>query len=127
MTRPLYDHLNRFSRVLIAGMVCGCLQLSANGKVAPSNIIVEGGYSVNARAIGLDFPTAIALSADTLWVSEGGFVPGFPPKVKRIGANGDVSTILRGDMLPAGTLMGPLHRCYIPRRVVMDYAQAKWS
>lgn len=43
-----------------------------------------------------------------MWVSEAGFFPGFPPKVKQIDANGNVTTILSAGQLPSGQFEGPL-------------------
>jgi hypothetical protein len=77
---------------------------------AAGNVTVQGGYSLTAFARGLDYPTAIAVSNTfpmTVWVAEGGFLPGFPPKVKRVDANGTVTTILSGTQLP-GRFEGPL-------------------
>jgi hypothetical protein len=84
------------------------LVVSAQGPPR-QNFAVHGGYSMTRFAGGLDFPTSIALSADSMWVGEAGFPPLFlVPKIRRIGPGGAVTTILSADQLPAGTLMGPL-------------------
>ena len=46
------------------------------------NVSVPPGYFLHAITTGLDFPTAIATSANKIWVSEAGILPGFPAKVK---------------------------------------------
>jgi glucose/arabinose dehydrogenase len=74
----------------------------------PSNVKLPAGYKLTALATGFDFPTAIGLTTDTIWVTEGGFAPGFAPKVKQIDSEGSVTTVLSGDMLPVGKLIGPL-------------------
>src|SRR5215471_15083129 len=57
----------------------------------PSNVITPTGYSITAVACGLNFPTAMTLQGDTIWVTEEGVAaapPGIPvaspPKVKQI-------------------------------------------
>ena len=41
----------------------------------PTNIIVPSGYTITAVATGLNFPTAISLQGDSIWVAEGGTSP----------------------------------------------------
>ena len=38
----------------------------------PSNVVTPAGYSVAAVACGLNFPTAMTLQGDTIWVTEEG-------------------------------------------------------
>jgi glucose/arabinose dehydrogenase len=72
------------------------------------NVSIEPGYFLQALTDGLDFPTAVATSSDQTWISEAGFLPGFPPKIKEISASGQATTILSGTQLAAGRLEGPL-------------------
>ena len=72
------------------------------------NVSVPPGYFLHAITTGLDFPTAIATSANKIWVSEAGILPGFPAKVKQVNTGGTVTTVLSGTDLPAGRLEGPL-------------------
>jgi hypothetical protein len=74
---------------------------------AAANASVPPGYFLQPLATGLDFPTAIASSAEGIWVAEAGVVPGFPPTVKRIDPDGGATMILSGDQL-GSRLMGPL-------------------
>jgi hypothetical protein len=80
----------------------------------PSNVATPAGYSITAFACGLDFPTAMTLQGDTIWVTEEGVDPNptvpthSPPKVKQIDNMGTVTTRLTADQLPAGTLLPPL-------------------
>jgi hypothetical protein len=98
--------------VHITGLIA--FSVAAAWAAAPENdagnVRVQGGYSLQALARGLDFPTAVAFSNTStggVWVAEGGFLPGFAPKVKQIGPNGTVTTILSGTQLP-GRFEGPL-------------------
>jgi hypothetical protein len=63
---------------------------------------------MTAVASGLNFPTALTLMGDTVWVTEGGLSPSTPPGVKEIDQKGNVKTVLTSAMLPAGTLVSPL-------------------
>ena len=80
--------------------------LLAQTRTVPSNVRVQGGYSMTAIATGLSFPTAVAYSHNRIWVSEAGL--GTPPAVVEIENNFNTSTILSGDMLPSGRFLGPL-------------------
>ena len=80
--------------------------LLAQTRTVPSNVRVQGGYSMTAIATGLSFPTAVAYSHNRIWVSEAGL--GTPPAVVEIENNLNTSTILSGDMLPSGKFLGPL-------------------
>jgi hypothetical protein len=46
---------------------------------APENVVVPDGYSLQAFATGLTFPTAITFSNNDVWVSESGPTPGTVP------------------------------------------------
>src|SRR5215216_5781006 len=72
------------------------------------NVTLPSGYFLVPLAMDLDFPTALATSDDMVWVSEAGAFPGFLPTVKQIDLDGNVTTILSADQLPAGTFEGPL-------------------
>jgi hypothetical protein len=48
-----------------------------------SNVVTPTGYSITAVACGLNFPTAMTLQGDTIWVTEEGTATS-PPKVKQI-------------------------------------------
>ncbi len=79
----------------------------SQGFGAVSNATVPPGYFLVPVAESLDFPTAVAVSDDAIWVSEGGFLPGFSPKVKRIDADGSATTVLDGADF-GDRLLGPL-------------------
>jgi glucose/arabinose dehydrogenase len=102
------------SRSLIAYfriLVCSCCAASlihAQPAIAPSNVLLQAGYSISALATNLDFPTALTTSLDTIWVAEAGFLPGSVPKVKTISSSNVIATVLSGDMLPPGKFLGPL-------------------
>src|SRR5258708_20683157 len=73
----------------------------------PSNVAIQPGYSMTAVATGLNFPTAMTLFGDTIWVTEEGTASS-PPAVKRIDNKGNVTTQLTATQLPAGSLVSPL-------------------
>lgn len=86
----------------------GDLSMNRDNSANPvANASVPPGYFLEAVSTGLDFPTAVATSEAGIWVAEAGILPGFPPKVKRINADGSSATILSGDEL-GDRLMGPL-------------------
>jgi hypothetical protein len=79
-------------------------------RAQPSNVVLLPGYSMTAVATGLNFPTAMTLQGDTIWVTEEGITTPVvsPPAVKQIDNKGNVTTKLTADQLPAGTLVSPL-------------------
>jgi len=76
----------------------------------PSNVVTPAGYSITAVACGLNFPTAMTLQGDTIWITEEGITTPVvsPPAVKKIDNMGNVTTILTATDLPNGTLVSPL-------------------
>jgi hypothetical protein len=58
-------------------------------------------------ACGLNFPTAMTLGGDEIWVTEEGTASS-PPAVRQIDNKGTITTILTASQLPAGTLVSPL-------------------
>lgn len=83
----------------------------ALGQGGPPFVSVPPGFGLVLHTSGLDFPTAIEFAGSNLWITEGGFLPGVAPKIKRIdGAPGSTTavTILSGPDLPPGALLGPL-------------------
>jgi glucose/arabinose dehydrogenase len=86
--------------------LCICALANAQTRTIPSNVRLPGGYSMTAVAAGLNFPTAIAISNDKLWVAEAGAFPGTVPTIKQIDNSGAITTILTGSDV-AG-LLGPL-------------------
>jgi glucose/arabinose dehydrogenase len=95
--------------VTLALWLCLSAQESFGTKPRPDNVKIHGGYSMEALARSLDYPTAIAFCSDKIWVCEAGVIdPSLPPKIKQIDSAGNVTTILSADMLPAGTFLGPL-------------------
>ncbi len=93
---------SRFAVAALAAAISGPV-LAAT---APTNVTIPAGYSMTAVATGLNFPTAMTFFGDTIWVTEAGI--GGSPAVKTIGRNGNVETVFKADMLPAGTLVSPL-------------------
>ncbi len=79
----------------------------SSGFGAVTNAQVPPGYFLAPIARGLDFPTAVAMSDDQIWVAEAGILPGMPPKVKEIDASGQTTTILDGSQM-GSRLLGPL-------------------
>jgi hypothetical protein len=75
-------------------------------RAQPSNVVLPSGYSMTAVATGLNFPTAMTLQVDTIWVTEEGTAAS-PPAVKQIDNMGNVTTKLTATMLPAGSLVSP--------------------
>jgi hypothetical protein len=73
----------------------------------PSNVVTLPGYSITAVACGLNFPTAMTLQSDTIWVTEEGTASS-PPAVKKIDNMGNVTTMLTASMLPTGSVVSPL-------------------
>ena len=71
----------------------------------PSNVVIAPGYSMTAVATSLNFPTAMTLYGDTIWVTEAG-IAGLPT-VKQIDTAGNVTTKLTAAMLPTGKLVAP--------------------
>jgi hypothetical protein len=69
-----------------------------------SNAVIPPGYAMTAVATGLNFPTAMTLFDDTIWVTEEGTATS-PPAVKQIDRNGNVTTMLTATMLQAGTIV----------------------
>lgn len=70
------------------------------------NIDIEDGFEIQSLVTGLDFPTAVALSGDRMWVSESGIAP--PPTIKEVDAQGNATVLLSAAELPEGTLVPPL-------------------
>jgi ABC-type sugar transport system substrate-binding protein len=60
----------------------------------PTNVVITPGYGMSAVATGLNFPTAITLQGDSIWVAEGG-IAGTPPAVKQVDKDGHVTTVLQ--------------------------------
>ncbi len=87
-------------------VMAAALPIAAQTTITATNATIPAGYSMTAVATGLNFPTAMTFSGDTIWVSEGGI--GGLPAVKTIDNKGTVETVLTADMLPAGTLVSPL-------------------
>ncbi len=54
----------------------------------------------------MNFPTAITLQGDSIWVTEAGIVT--PPAVKVIDHKGKVTTVLTSSMLPSGVFVAPV-------------------
>ncbi len=79
----------------------------SSGVGAVANASVPPGYFLVPAARGLDFPTAVAMSGDRIWVAEAGVMAGLPPKVKRIDEDGTATTILDGSAM-GSRLLGPL-------------------
>ncbi|ACL62919.1 glucose/sorbosone dehydrogenase-like protein [Methylobacterium nodulans] len=75
---------------------------------SPENVVLPDGYSLQAFATGLTFPTAITFSNDQVWVSESGPTPDTVPQVVQIGPDGHPIPVLSSDQLPAGVLAGPI-------------------
>jgi len=76
---------------------------------AASNVQIRRGYSLQAIATGLNFPTAITFgSRQRIWVSESGFMPPLVPRVLQINRDGTTTPVLSGDQLPTGMFEGPL-------------------
>jgi glucose/arabinose dehydrogenase len=75
---------------------------------APENVIVPDGYSLQAFATGLTFPTAVTFSNDHVWVSESGPTPDTVPQIVKIGPDGHPIPVLSPDQLPTGVLAGPI-------------------
>lgn len=80
----------------------------ASGQGVQHGATVPSGYFLEPLAIGFDYPTGVAFAGESLWVTEAGFMPDMPPKVKRVSRQGQVTTILTPDDLPMGAFMGPL-------------------
>jgi hypothetical protein len=74
---------------------------------APPNVVIPEGYSLTAVATGLNFPTAMTLFGDTIWVTEMGTATS-PAAVKEIDSGGNIRTMLTAAELPDGTLVSPL-------------------
>jgi len=73
---------------------------------APSNVLISQDYNMTAVATGLNFPSALTLQGDSIWVVEAGLTT--PPAVKQIDNKGNVTTVLTPGMLPAGVLVSPV-------------------
>jgi len=73
----------------------------------PTNVVITPGYGMSAVATGLNFPTAITLQGDSIWVAEGG-IAGTPPAVKQVDKDGHVTTVLQATDLASGVLVSPL-------------------
>ena len=86
-------------------LVTGLSMLAAT---APTNVTIPSGYTMTAAATGLNFPTALTLMGDTIWVTEAGLSAAIPPAVKEVDNKGNVTAVLTSSMLPSGTLVGPL-------------------
>jgi glucose/arabinose dehydrogenase len=94
-------------RVMTAVLVvCWCAAAAAQTRRVPSNVQIHGGYSMEALATGLSFPTAVAVSGTRVWVAEAGFLPSTVPVIKQIDQNGTATPILSGTDVPG--LLGPL-------------------
>lgn len=61
---------------------------------------------MSALAVGLNFPTAVAVSGSRVWVAEAGFLPSSVPAVKEIDQAGNARSILTGSDVTG--LVGPL-------------------
>ncbi len=92
--------------VLLAAAVLSIALPAQTPAGAPSNVVIEPGYSMTAVATGLNFPTAMTFYGDTIWVTEAGI--GGLPAVKQIDNKGDVTTMLTSAMLPSGKLVAPV-------------------
>ncbi|WP_245266710.1 sorbosone dehydrogenase family protein [Bradyrhizobium sp. WSM1743] len=77
-------------------------------QLTPENVIVPEGYSLQAFATGLTFPTAITFSDGHVWVSESGATPNTVPEIVQIGSDGHPIPVLASNQLPAGVLAGPI-------------------
>src|SRR5712691_9346758 len=75
-----------------------------------SNVVTPAGYSITAVVCGLNFPTAMTLQGDNIWVTEEGVTNPAPsdPLVKRIDNMGNVTIMLKASDLSPGTLVSPL-------------------
>ncbi len=89
--------------ILCATVLAAIQALAAS----PTNVTITPGYTMSAVATGLNFPTAITLHDDSVWVAEGG-IAGTTPAVKQIGKDGHVTTVLQATDLPSGVLVSPL-------------------
>ncbi len=88
-------------------VLCAVALTSFEAEAAsPSNVTVPPGYTMTAVATGLNFPTAITLVGDSIWVTEAGIAT--PPAVKKIDNRGNVITVLTDAMLPNGVLVSPV-------------------
>jgi glucose/arabinose dehydrogenase len=72
----------------------------------PTNVVITPGYAMTAVATGLNFPTAITLQDDSIWVAEGGIIGN--AAVKKIGRDGHVRIVIQATDLPSGVLVSPL-------------------
>lgn len=79
-----------------------------NKPLRSPHVEVAPGYFLIPLATGLNFPTAIALSDNQIWISEAGHLPGVAPTVKEVLLDGSAHLILSPGMLPADALLGPL-------------------
>ena len=94
------------SRLTAVLVLCSSAAVAAQTRIIPSNVRVNGGYSMVALTTGLNFPTAVAVSGNRIWVAEAGFLPSTVPTIKEIDQNGTARPILSGSDVPG--LLGPL-------------------
>ena len=89
-------------------MICAIFLAAAPAIAAnPTNVVVTPGYSMTAVATGLNFPTALSVQGDSIWVAEGG-IGGTTAAVKKIDRSGSVTTVLQATDLPSGVLVSPV-------------------
>jgi glucose/arabinose dehydrogenase len=91
---------------LLVLLLAAVLAFKAQAATTPSNVLIPPGYTITAVATGLNFPTAITFRHDSIWVTEAGIIT--PPAVKEIDQQGNVRTVLKDSMLPAGVLVSPV-------------------
>ena len=94
-------------KILLCAICAIIITAMAAVAANPTNIIVPSGYTVTAVATGLNFPTAISLQGESIWVAEGG-IGKTAPAVKHIDKNGHVTTVLQDTDLAPGVLVGPI-------------------
>jgi hypothetical protein len=108
--------------VSVAALMAASVLISVPATSAPcpnpSNVVTPAGYLITGFACGLNFPTAMTLQGDTIWVTEEGVTnPAVsPPAVKKIDNMGNVTLVFAAQAdgsipalgLPAGTLISPL-------------------
>jgi glucose/arabinose dehydrogenase len=94
------------SRLTAVLVLCCCAAAGAQTRTIPSNVRIHGGYSMQALVTGLNFPTAVAVSGNRIWVAEAGFLPSTVPVIKEVDQNGTATPILSGSDVPG--LLGPL-------------------
>jgi glucose/arabinose dehydrogenase len=88
-------------------MICVTILAAVQALAAnPTNVVITPGYAMTAVATGLNFPTAITLQGDTIWVAEGGITG--TAAVKKIGKDGHVSLVIKATDVPSGVLVSPL-------------------